>query len=348
MSLESVDTKFKLLQTITLAIIAVFVIVSLCQATEPLLGAQSPNRWIAPNVSIPDESVGINGVVRTLISAFDQADVVALGEAHGHFRQEGDLRLSLIRNTDFAKKVRSIVVEFASTSEQATLDRYIRGESVSPAELGQVWKNTTQAANGNDIWESPIYSEFFAAVRDVNRKRPAGQQIRVLAGDPGQGSNVSREATGVSAIEQELKKHRKVLVIYGAAHFYRTIDDNYFAATGDNNDITKTLESDYPGRTFVVIPVGMLDRPRPVAVDNVPDYQKFDRALETQVRPVLVSLQRPPFRDFSVEEFLGRTVTTCRGPNGCVSAFNGSTLTLGQLADALIYFGGSDDAVERR
>ena len=74
-----------------------------------------------------------------------------------------------------------------------------------------------------------------------------------------------------------------------------------------------------------------------------PDYQKFDRALKTQVRPVLVSLQRLPFRDFSAEEFLGRTLTTCRGAGGCVSVFKGSTLTLGQMADACVYVGGGAD-----
>jgi hypothetical protein len=41
------------------------------------------------------------------------------------------------------------------------------------------------------------------------------------------------------------------------------------------------------------------------------------------VRPVLVSLQRLPFRDFTAEEFLGRTLTTCRGAGGCVSVFQG-------------------------
>ncbi len=50
-----------------------------------------------------------------------------------------------------------------------------------------------------------------------------------------------------------------------------------------------------------------------------PDFQKFDRALKTQVRPVLVSLQRLPFRDFTAEEFLGRTLTI--GAGGCVSVF---------------------------
>jgi hypothetical protein len=298
-----------------------------------------------PNLRLPDESVGIDGIVRALISAFDQADIVALGEAHGRFRQESDLRIALVRNPDFAKKVRSIVVEFGSTTEQSTLDRYIRGENIPPGQLAQVWKTTTQAANGNDIWDSPIYPDFFAAVRDVNSKLPADKQIRVFGGDPGPGDNRSRETAAVAVIkEQALQKHGKALVIYGAAHFYRTLDKDYLASTGDDNDLVKTLDIDYPGRTFVVIPIGWLDRPRPVAVDMAPDYQKFDRALKTQVRPVLLPLQRLPFRDFTVEEFLGRTVTTCRGSNACVSAFKGSTLTLGQMADALIYFGGSSDA----
>jgi len=348
MSFRSFDATNRVLQT-TRVIIAVVATVVVSAITKPFLYAQSPHAWVAPKVSLPDESVGINGIVQTLISAFDQADIVALGEAHGRFRQESDLRIALVRNPDFAKKVQSIVVEFANITEQATLDRYIRGEKVSSVELAQIWKTTTQAANGNDIWDDPVYPEFFAAVRDVNQKLPANQQIHVFAADPGQGSNLSRDAAAVSVIEEQvLKKHGKALVIFGAAHFYRTMDKNYLASTGDNNDIVKTLEIDDPGRTFAVIPIGRLDRPRPVAVDMTPDYQKFDRALKTQVRPVLVSLQRLPFREFSVEEFLGRTVTTCRGPNGCVSAFKGSTLTLGQMADALIYFGGSDDAVGRR
>ena len=50
-----------------------------------------------------------------------------------------------------------------------------------------------------------------------------------------------------------------------------------------------------------------------------------------------MSLQRLPFRDFTAEEFLGRTLTTCRGADGCVSVFQGSSLTLGQMADVCVY-----------
>ena len=170
---------------------------------------------------LPDESAGIDGIARTLISAFDQADIVALGETH-QWRLDTDLRIAVVRHPDFAKKVRSIVVEFGSTTEQSTLDRYIRGENVSRAQLEQVWKTTTQAANG--VWDSPVYAEFFAAVRDVNSRLPADARIRVFGGDPGPGDNRSRETAAVSVLkEQVLQKHGKALVIYGAAHFYRTM-----------------------------------------------------------------------------------------------------------------------------
>jgi hypothetical protein len=32
-----------------------------------------------PNLRLPDESTGIDGIARTLISVFDQADIIALG-----------------------------------------------------------------------------------------------------------------------------------------------------------------------------------------------------------------------------------------------------------------------------
>jgi hypothetical protein len=139
-----------------------------------------------------------------------------------------------------------------------------------------------------------------------------------------------------------LQKQGKALVIYGAAHFYRTMPQDYLSTLGEDVGLARRLGTDCPGRTFVVIPVGRLDRPRPVAMDLDPDFQKFDRSLKTQLRPVLVPLSLPPFRDFKAEEFLGRTLTTCRGAGGCVSVFKGSTLTLGQTADACIYLGGAE------
>jgi len=299
----------------------------------------------SPSLRLPNESVGVNGIVRTLISAFDQVDIVALGEAHQR-KEDSDLRIALVRSPDFAKKVHCIVVEFASTTEQSTLDRYIRGENVSPTELAQVWKTTTQAANG--IWDSPVYAEFLAAVRDVNSKLPLAQQIRVIGGDPGPGDNRTRETAAVEVIKQQvLEKHEKAVVVYGMAHFYRALPPETLTTMAGDIGIATTLERTYPGRTLSVIRIGLLDRPRALSTDLAPNLQEFDHFIKTPVRPVLVSLQRPPFRDLTAEEFLGRTVITCRPPGACRSVFQGSTLTLGQMADACIYYG-SDPYTDTR
>jgi hypothetical protein len=346
MSFRSVAAKNVVLRIVGVMTVAGAAIVTVSVTNESLVRAQPPKTAAKPaaplKVRLPDESEGMDGIARTLISAFDQVDIVALGEYHQR-RVDSDVRIVLVRHRDFAKKVRSIVVEFGSTSEQSTLDRYIRGENVSRAQLEQVWKTTTQAANG--VWDVPIYADFFAAVRDVNSRLPVDARVRVFGGDPGPGDNRSRETAAFSVLkEQVLQKHGKALVIYGAAHFYRTMPRDYLSSMGEDIGIARMLEVDYPGRTFVVIPVGgRLDLPPGAHLDIYPDYQKFDRALKTQVRPVLVPLQRLPFRDFTAEEFMGGGVFNCRGPGGCVSMFKGSTLTLGQMADAILYVGGGTD-----
>jgi hypothetical protein len=340
MSFRSVTAKNLALRMIGLITFAAAALIT--TAVTNIIRAQATQIAAPPKASLPDESTGIDGIARALVAAFDQADVVALGEAHQR-KLDSDLRIAMVRNPDFAKKVRSIVVEFGSTTEQSTLDRYIRGENISPAQLAQVWKTTTQAANG--VWDDPIYADFFSAVRDVNSKLPADARIRVFGGDPGPGDNRSRETAAVSVLkEQVLQKHGKALVIYGAAHFYRTMDKDYLAMMGADIGIVRMLEVDYPGRTLAVIPVGgLIDLPQGAKLPVSHDYKKFDRALKTPVRPVLIPLQRLPFRDFTAEEFMGNTVFNCRGSGGCVSIFKGSTLTLGQMADACVYVGGAAD-----
>jgi hypothetical protein len=335
MSFRSLAAK-NILRMMAVMTVAGVSLITLSLATEYLLPAQSPPIAARPNWRLPDEAAGFDGIAQALISAFDQADVIALGEAHDR-KVDSDLRIALVRHPDFAKKVRFIVVEFGSTTEQATLDRYIRGESISAAQLTRVWKTTTQP-----VWNDPMFTGFFAAVRDVNSKLSAGARIRVLGGDPGPGDNRSREIAAVAVLkEQVLRNHAKALVIYGAAHFYRNAPQDYWASMGKDTGIARMLERDYPGRTLAVIPVGGSSELPPGAVPAMdPDYRKFDRALKTQARPVLLPLSRLPFREFKAEEFLGSGVFNCRGPGGCVSVFKGSALTLGQMADACVYVGG--------
>jgi hypothetical protein len=241
MSFRSLAEKNVVLGIVGAMTVAIAALIIFGLTNESLIRAQAPEIAAPPKVRLPDESAGIDGIVRTLISAFDQADIVALGEAHQR-KVDSDLRIALVRHPDFAKKVRFIVVEFGSTTAQSTLDRYIRGENLSRAQLAQVWKTTTQAANG--IWDSPIYADFFAAVRGVNSKLPADAQVRVFGGDPGPGDNRSREIAAVSVLkEQVLQKHGKALVIYGAAHFYRTFTRDYLSSMGDDIGLASVLSA---------------------------------------------------------------------------------------------------------
>ena len=306
-------------------------LISICTLAVTVTSAMAQ----APNARVPDEAAGIDGITQALITVFDRFDVLALGEAHGK-QLDSALQIALVRHPDFAKKVHSIVVEFGSTTEQSTLDRYTRGENISLAQLAQVWKTTVSP----QVWENPIYANFFAAVRDVNAKQPAEARIRVFGGDPGNGS--SRDTFALSVLkEQVLQKHGKALVIFGAGHFYRPTGAPGRSIAGDIG-IARTLEIEYPRQTFVVIPLGgRVDPPRPGTTLRIfPDYEKVDGALTTKVRPVLVSFQRLPFRDFTAEEFIGHQILNCNGPAGCRSLFQGSSVTLGQIADAGFYVGG--------
>ena len=294
---------------------------------SPLFVLMSAQRATTPKVRLPDEAAGINGIIEALISVYDQFDILALGEYHDR-RIDSDLRIALVRHPEFAKKVRTIVVEWGSTREQATLDRYIRGENVSKAQFAQVWKTLSPGNIGDLVSENSIYTDFFAAVREVNSKLPAAARIRVFGGDAGP----TERGTGAVSIlkEQALQKRGKALIVYGTGHFYRAWPEDQ--PHGNGRTIVRMLELDYPGRTLAVIPMGGPG-------EDMVNFQKFDRALKTQVRPVMVSLQRLPFRDFTALEFLGGQVLKCRPVAGCVSIFQDSSLTLGQMGDALVYFG---------
>jgi hypothetical protein len=326
MSFRSVAAKNAVARIVGVMTIAAAALVSASVTREAVIRAQPAQREAPPKVRLPDEASGIDGVVGALISLYDQFDVVALGEMHER-QIDSDLRIALVRHPDFAKKVRTIVVEFAITAEQATLDRYTRGENVSRAQLERV----KPSQFGSLVSENPMYMDFFAAVREVNSRLPPDARIRVFAGE----DNRNRDIAAVSILkEQVLQKHGKALVVYGHAHFWRASPDRPGGFIDDAKDIgiVRMLDTSYPGRTFAVIPVGGR---RQWTGPPIPDYQKLDRALKTQARPVLVSLQRLPFRDFRTGDFLGGDIVTLSGG----SIFNGSTLTLGQMADACVYFG---------
>ena len=165
-----------------------------------------------------------------IVAAFKSYSVVALSEGNHGNEQGHALRLALIRDPRFAAVANDIVVEFGNSRYQDVMDRFLRGDEVPYAELRKVWQDTTQTST---VWDTPIYEEFFRAVRAVNASRSAAHRLRVWLGDAPIDwervhtaediSNVGR-SDGVPAgiVEREvIAKGRRALVIYGEGHLVR-------------------------------------------------------------------------------------------------------------------------------
>ena len=169
--------------------------------------------------------------ISAILDAFRSHQIVALGEGlHGN-HQAHAFRLALIRDPRFASIVNDVVVEFGSGRYQTVMDAFVRGADVPYAELRKAWQDTT---NPTPIWDSPIYEEFFRAVRDVNASLPGERKLRVLLGDPpidwdtvrtydDVGPWIGRRDThAVDVIKREvLSRNHRAVVIYGDGHFRR-------------------------------------------------------------------------------------------------------------------------------
>jgi len=183
--------------------------------------------------------------IAAILEAFDTHDVVALGEGRHNNEQGFAFRLSLIRDPRFSATVNDIVVESGSSTHQAVMDRFIRGEEVPDKQLRLAWQDTTQA---DGTWDVPMYEEFFKAVRAVNTSLPPERRLRVLLGDPPfdwehatreESIRISsrREPFAAELIQREvLAKKRRALIIYGDMHFAKR------AVVGSGSIVTRLAD----------------------------------------------------------------------------------------------------------
>jgi hypothetical protein len=116
-----------------------------------------------------------------VLEAFAQSDIVALGEGPHRNEQAHVIRIELIRDPRFAGILNDIVVEFGSARYQDVMDQFIAGNEVAYSDLRRAWEDTSAVG---DVWDRPIYEEFFRTVRAVNEFLPEHQRYRVLLGDP--------------------------------------------------------------------------------------------------------------------------------------------------------------------
>lgn len=283
--------------------------------------AQEASLDIRPDVRLPSATTGWDSVVSNLLSAFDHVDVVALEETRGN-QADSELRLRLVQDPDFPFRVNSIIVEFGSALHQAILDRYIDGQDVSPKEIEQVWRDTTQVA----AWDAPVYAGFFAAVREVNQKLPPLRRVHVIAGDPPIDWDkvrtkqdvepfLARRRFPVSVNHVAVQAGLKALVIYADGRLRRPRFPQWASARETRVEehpglplpptappIFKALHVNNPGRIFVVRTIAGLN--------------PFEGVLQSTKLPLLVPL---------------------------AGMYSANDARLSDDADACIYFGDSSD-----
>jgi hypothetical protein len=198
-------------------------IVLLCSAVTC---AGAVLRSIAAHGQSTRVAPALREAVPAVLDLFEQYSIVALSEGPHNNQKGHEFRLALVRDPRFGRLVNDVVVEFGNARYQSVMDRFTAGADVPHRELRQVWENTTIPG---PIWDSPIYYEFFEAIRNVNRA--TGSRIRVVLGDPPVDWSSIRSADQINAnyaqrdphaamvIQQEvLNQNRRALVVYGEGH----------------------------------------------------------------------------------------------------------------------------------
>lgn len=192
--------------------------------------------------------------MKGIVSALHEHSVVLVGEDHW-LLQAGNFYSALVRDPGFQRVAQDIVVEFASRSSQGLLDRYIAGEDVPFTEVEHIWRDTTKVAS----WESPIYADWLAAIRQVNKTLPSSRRIRVLAGDTSIDWNRIHTHSEWAALgdnnvsfaevitSEVLAKKHHAFVVLGAGHVKKS------GPRGEEAHTTARIESRFPGATFVVL-----------------------------------------------------------------------------------------------
>ena len=217
--------------------------------------------------------------------AFESHDIVMLGEIHGN-KQEYEWLRSLVANPEFADRVDDIVVEFGNSLYQKSVDRYVSGEDVPLEQVQKAWLNTVGAIGP----PSPVYASLYLAVRETNLKRRGKHEIRILCGDPYIDWEKVKDREDIAPYlsnrdkwytqvvkDEVLAKHRRALLIMGAAHFLRA----GFPPPGGQKAFSIEQQLREAGASSFLIVLG---------TNVVGGYDDLDHRFDSWPAPVIVSL----------------------------------------------------------
>jgi hypothetical protein len=259
-----------------------------------------------------------------IIEAFKTHDIVMFGETHGN-KQEYEWLCKMVSTPKFDDRVDDIVVEFGNSLYQKSVDGYIAGEDVPIEQVQKAWRNMIGSVGP----PSPVYEQFYKAVREANLRRRGKHQMRILLGDPYGDWEKIKDAEDVGPYlahrdewyaqvvkEEVLAKHHRALLIMGEGHFLRRngpgLVEREIRAAGAN--------------PYLVV----------FGTNAAGGYDDLDKRFDTWPAPTIASLAGT-----WVGELPAMPVTT----GGTVPA---SGLKLRDAADALLYVGPWDELTQLR
>ena len=288
------------------------------QSTQPLPAA--PQSSAEPQTAQPK----VQAATAAIIEAFGAHQIVMLGEVHGN-KQEYAWLNELVKNREFDQRVDDIVVEFGNSLYQNSVDRYIAGEDVPLGRVEKAWRNMIGAVGP----PSPVYAEFYAAIRAANLKRRGKHQIRIVLGDPyGDWERIKdaedlgpylahRDEWYAEVVKDEvLAKHHRALLIMGSGHFLRrngpALVESTIRAAGAN--------------PYVIV----------FGTNAVGVYDNLDQRFDSWPIPAIVAL---------AGNWVGDLPAMAVITGGTAPA---TPLKLSDAADALLYVGPRDTLTEVR
>jgi hypothetical protein len=163
-----------------------------------------------------------------------------------------------------------------------------------------------------------VQPELTAAIDEINQALPPERRVQLFVNETPVGGD--RNATAVALVRQHaLEKRDRALVVFGSGHVWRRF-----------GGVTTLLAQQIPGRVLVIETIAPV-RASPSDSNAAAQFAASTRALEGTLRsrqwPVLIPLAGAAAGKLTADPFyLGQ-------------AMLGPEITLGDLADAVVYFG---------
>jgi hypothetical protein len=141
---------------------------------------QMPRPAAPRDVGPPPTGLTLTNAIEFVLNTLNRYPMIALGDVHMSLEFHRFVQ-KLLRDPRLPGRVNDIVVEFGNPLYQAVIDRYVvNGERVSFDQRKPAWQF---AAIGWFVANSPVYEQFFEAVRETNLSLPVAKRMRVILGD---------------------------------------------------------------------------------------------------------------------------------------------------------------------